>query len=1526
MLSQESNYSLTENDKNELDKLRNLLELSSGTTIVFAVTPEVSPQHTVAKTLHEYLETADESFDVYNFFYSEDSFHNFLYSLDDNKQVNSETKRKLVMAFGIDQLPTPRLVKEMKQLNLGREELFGRNLVLILWLNKNKFLDEFRQRAPDFWDWREKVVEFETRNPLLYPYLEWLIAENSYLKMSGIMQVNRQVDIFLDQVYVSLQAQWRKHITETSEDSLRTIQTVSISQSQTDNFDEMGMVQDDLDETYGYETLLEDSIPVASTKTVTQKITLSQAVRENSYSVILGAPGAGKTTLLRYLALHFAKAKRDNREIVVVGEEKEELGKNLLPVFFRIADFSEQLKQQPDLTLLEYLRQFYRQWEAHFQPDEEIGTHEEVAEFLLLRMRQGQCLMLLDGLDEVFDQQNRKQIVKCINQFVDEFPNNKFVITSRIAGYSDVQLSSRFAEFTIEDMDSEQVERFLYRWCHTVEKAQQPDASEEQWQRKADKQVQDILQSTEDNEGVKRLTTNPLLLTILALIHRNGDRLPNRRVKLYELAVQTLTEDWQLSKKLPDAPKVMLKETEVVELLAPLAYWMHEEKPSGVVSQEEVEQNLALKLAEINDDDPESESVRQAVGEFLRKVRETTGLFVEKTPGFYGFMHLTFEEYFVARYIADNDQSDILQLINNHLHEPRWDEPILLALGYYGVHFPRQVKKLVEKLFNNLEDYQPALQNGEIRIKNSSSDNPVISYFKEQDESENNSQEVDFQLKDLLFGGQVIAEIEVNSVFRKKLIRKLVITCLGIDADNFGDDTTKQLLRLLRKIEQFYQKNEVLDLLKESANDSTLSEEIRIAAKIAILYVACSNSAGLVDYVKEFVNELEPFLFFCTIFYVQTLGQDITDALEASRQYNLAEKGCQTALTFLRGVSYIRKDKYDLAISILEETNKQSNKSLRPFIDWGLAFCYQKNKEYEKANEYYNNAKISNDFINSAYFWFSWGKCQLDYRKYEESLKYYQKSLFIIKELGNLNYEAPVINIIGHLYQDWGKYEQAIDYYQQSRELYQQLSKNSNVASLWYSLANCYRLWSKYEQAVECQIECLTIRQQLNDQVNIADAYYQLGRIYKDWEQYQQAINYYQESKDIYQQLGRNKSVINHWSRLSECYLSWGKYEQAVECQNQCLTISQQINDQAGIAFAYFQLARIYQDWDKYEQAIECQNKDLEISQKLDNQTSIASAYYQLGTIYQDWNKYEKAVNCYQKSKDIYQQLGKDINVASQFNNIAYCYRLWDKYEQAIDYYQQSKDIYQQLSRDKDIASQWCLLANCYRDSKDYKKAIEYYQQSLVLYQKLDQYQSIAKRYQQIADSQISLAKNISNQTEISELLTQAEENINQAIKIDIKREYKKNLAYDYVVVSLLCSEYLRLTPNDSLRQEKITLFEEYYRKSFTHFDELGQAIKKSGQALDIARAYLEVEALENLEKSEEIAKESLQIFQEYNRRKLEAKARKLLGEIYQKRAHKNQPDAESIATQFLSQSLQIYQDLDLQEKALEVEQILYSN
>jgi hypothetical protein len=171
------------------------------------------------------------------------------------------------------------------------------------------------------------------------------------------------------------------------------------------------------------------------------------------------------------------------------------------------------------------------------------------------------------------------------------------------------------------------------------------------------------------------------------------------------------------------------------------------------------------------------------------------------------------------------------------------------------------------------------------------------------------------------------------------------------------------------------------------------------------------------------------------------------------------------------------------------------------------------------------------------------------------------------------------------------------------------------------------------------------------------------------------------------------------------------------------------------------------------------------------------------------------------------------------------------------------------------------------------------------------------------------------------------EQNIRQAIQLDSAGDYKANLAYDYTALGLLWSERLCLLPTDDPSlPEQIAQSEEYYNTGLAYLAELGQIVKRADEALEIARAYLEVNVLENLDRAEELARESLQVFQDYNRRKQEAAARKLLGEIYLKRAQRNQPDAEATAHQFLSESLQIYRELDLQEKATEVNQLMHPN
>ena len=96
-------------------------------------------------------------------------------------------------------------------------------------------------------------------------------------------------------------------------------------------------------------------------------------------------------------------------------------------------------------------------------------------------------------------------------------------------------------------------------------------------------------------------------------------------------------------------------------------------------------------------------------------------------------------------------------------------------------------------------------------------------------------------------------------------------------------------------------------------------------------------------------------------------------------------------------------------------------------------------------------------------------------------------------------------------------------------------------------------------------------------------------------------------------------------------------------------------------------------------------------------------------------------------------------------------------------------------------------------------------------------------------------------------------------------------------------------------------------------------------QLLLIARVYLDVEVIADINRAEQIAQESLQVFQNYKCRQLTAAVYKLLGEIYLKRMQSHQSAADSIASQFLEMSQKIYHELDMQEKAIAVEQLKYN-
>jgi tetratricopeptide (TPR) repeat protein len=1356
---------LNQRDEEALNKLVQTLELSEGATTIFVIAPEPSPTHPVVQQFQQALRTITEPFKIERFHYSDRAFYEFLYSSEKDEASLTGLGRRLVMVYGLDQLPTDRLVREMDQLNRGRETIAKQNLVLIFWLNKTDFLDEFRSRAPDFWDWRGKVITFQTRpplDPLLYPYLEWLIAENSYLKMSGIMQVNRQVDIFLDQIYVSLKAEW----VEERSQSVRE-QVMTGAGRVRSSFTSPGKPgePDALEIQFRDEPILEMSASPSIRQRVTKTVDLAEAVQKHNYGVILGDPGAGKTTLLRYLVRHFAIANRDGTP-TVTGGMQEDLGQTRLPILFRIADYAERLAKQPSLSLVEYLKQFYRQWEQRYR---EPLAGEAVATLLLNKMAAGDCLLLLDGLDEVFDQANRVQVVQQISQLVDAYPGNRFVITSRIAGYQEAALGRRFREFTITAMGEAQIEQFLQRWCLAIEVAQRPEADAGVQKRDAEREAQGIIQAIATKPGVKRFAANPLLLTILALIHRNGTQMPQRRVELYELATKTLIEDWQLGRNIPYGArpqKTTLLEKEVTALLAPLAFRIHEEKPSGLVEQAEVEAWLTPKMAQLQGVD---ESVAlELVQQFLRKVRETTGLFVERAPGLYGFMHLTFEEYFAARYIVDHESDRVLEIIQSKISDARWEEPILLALSFLDSYFPQRSRALIKFLFKDLTRlankmypsqksyYLTLIKDNLIKLESKLArkrnfriiTTPInffirmlllIFYYLTSPWSFHHVSRIfsdpDY-LARLSLALQIIQDIELNIPQRSKLIQGLIAEKVIIDSlnssllskipDRFSqyfqeiliqveelkEFSSTQLFRNDKKLKNQELTYSILEYLKAIANNLLLREDIRNTAQRLFFEFASNSDASPLG---EFTN--------------------IVDSLTS-----VLPKNYKAVAYYQAGYAYQKQNKYEEAIS-----------------------------HYQQSRDLYQQLEQETDVANQ---WYWMAVCYRQWGKYGLALEAEQEDLAIRQKLDDPSGIANAYLQLGRIYQAWGKYKEAITHYQQSLDIWQQLKNKPQISNLWYALSDCYQAWDKYEQALDAGQQLLAIGQQLERQPGIAHAYWQLGNVYNDWKKYEEAITHYQQSLDIWQQLENEIETSNLWYALSSCYRDWGKYGLALEAEQEDLAIRQKLDDPSKIALAYFQLGRIYQAWGKYEEAIthyqqsrdryqqleqetdvanqwywmavcyrqwgkyglalEAEQEGLAIRQKLDDPSKIALAYFQLGRIYQTWGKYEQALDAAQQLLAIRQQLERQPGIAHAYWQLGNVYKDWKKYEEAITHYQQSLDIWQQLENEIETSNLWYALSSCYRDWGKYGLALEAEQEDLAIRQKLDDPSRIADAYFQL--------------------------------------------------------------------------------------------------------------------------------------------------------------------------------------------------
>ena len=94
----------------------------------------------------------------------------------------------------------------------------------------------------------------------------------------------------------------------------------------------------------------------------------------------------------------------------------------------------------------------------------------------------------------------------------------------------------------------------------------------------------------------------------------------------------------------------------------------------------------------LDDAEPAATDAGRSIVSFAEQIEQHCGLLVERAPRRWGFPHLTFEEFYTGRSLAfDGRATTRPRAIRDRLHDARYDEPILLALGLLGREQPEEL-------------------------------------------------------------------------------------------------------------------------------------------------------------------------------------------------------------------------------------------------------------------------------------------------------------------------------------------------------------------------------------------------------------------------------------------------------------------------------------------------------------------------------------------------------------------------------------------------------------------------------------------------------------------------------------------------------------------------------------------------------------------------------------------------------------------------------------------------------------------
>ncbi|MGN6294794.1 MAG: SMEK domain-containing protein [Chitinophagaceae bacterium] len=399
------------------------------------------------------------------------------------------------------------------------------------------------------------------------------------------------------------------------------------------------------------------------------ELPLKNLFNGGNHIVILGKPGAGKSSLIKY---SICKLASEDKAIF-----KNSLIYDYLPFRIELHKYNR-FKKEHQGGILEYLT-------YNLIEDFQISFPKEKVEYLVSKFP---MLLFFDGLDEIFDIQERVTVRNDIENFISNNPIHRSVVTSRYESYEEVSLNhSKFVILNVGDFNNNQIEEYVNKWYNIEESTAYVRNIE-------------IKSCIEQLRGItEELKENPLLLSLILILYRNEQDIPTTKLEIYEGCAQTIVDTRDNREK---RLNIKLKTSNQIAIFSAIAYWQFANEISGnfKIDHTAVKNFISSYLVSKGEFE-DMESASDAAKEFLEYAK-LRSIYIENK-----FAHKTFYEYFTSYFIYTNfytkpkNQSELEKILIDNIGLSSWHVVLELLVSkidqYQGDY--EIIDLLIDKLF-----------------------------------------------------------------------------------------------------------------------------------------------------------------------------------------------------------------------------------------------------------------------------------------------------------------------------------------------------------------------------------------------------------------------------------------------------------------------------------------------------------------------------------------------------------------------------------------------------------------------------------------------------------------------------------------------------------------------------------------------------------------------------------------------------------------------------------------------------------